>query len=133
VCAAASGWASFVFWTHHSFAIGPAIVNALLWLIPAYLFALAARTLITIFRFRLEIDPDAVSYRGMFRESTYPRAKMGVLRWTPGLTTRTPPYVAFKDLRGDVLFSVLGSLLSAAQLQEISSAMHRSIEDLPAQ
>jgi len=38
----------------------------------------------------------------------------------------------FKDQYGDVLFSVLGSLLSQAQLHEISEALHTPILDLPA-
>jgi hypothetical protein len=93
-----------------------------------------ARLLITILRFRLQIDAHSVTYRGMFRESSYPRAQIGVLRWDPGGGSgrnQQPSYLLFKDNEGDGVFSILGSLLSSAQLQEISQAMHRPILDLP--
>ena len=57
IFAAALAWASLVYWSHHSFAALPAIVVAVLWLLFAgYPFVLAARALISIPRFRLQID-----------------------------------------------------------------------------
>ena len=104
-------------------------------LIAGYLVFAVARSITTIVRFRLQIDSKTVSYRGAVRESTYPHAQIDVLRWDPGFSygrNNKPSYLLFKDQYGDVLFSVLGSLLSQAQLHEISEALHTPILDLPA-
>jgi hypothetical protein len=114
----------------HLFGTGAAILPALLVLIVAFMVFSTARSLITVGRFRLQIDAHSVSYRRMFRESTYTHDQIGVLRWEPR-QRRTPDYLVFKNPGGDALFSILGSLLSTTQLHQISEALHKPVLDLP--
>jgi hypothetical protein len=118
----------------HIAASGAVLIPGFLLLLVAFLVFSTARLVITIVRFRLQIDPNTVIYRGPVRESRYPHTEIDVLRWDPGMATgrnSKPSYLLFKDREGDVLFRVLGSLLSRAQLEEISRVMHKPILDLP--
>lgn len=135
VFAAALAVASIQYWSHHSFAVLPAVVFAVLWLLFAgYPFFLAAQALISIPRFRLQIDKDAVSYRRVLRDSAFPRAQFGVVHWFPGVTfgrQQQPPFLWFYAKDGGVLFKVNASWLNSEQMHEISRALHTPIEDLP--
>jgi hypothetical protein len=135
VFAAALAWASLAYWGHHSFALLPAAVFAVFWLVfPGYVFFIAAQALISIRRFRLQIDKDAVIYRRMFRDSAFHRAQMGAVHWFPGVLTgvqQQPPFLWFYANDGGVLFKVNASWLSVEQTHEISRALHTPIEDLP--
>jgi hypothetical protein len=117
----------------HIAASSAIIIPGLLVVLVGYFVFSAVQLLITIRRFQLRFDQHEVSYRRMFRESTYPRAQIAVLRWDPGNVGRgtNPGYLLFKNPEGDTQFRILGSLLSREQLKDISQALAKPILDLP--
>jgi hypothetical protein len=82
-------------------------------------------------RFQLTIDGDSISYRGTFRESTLPRARIARLAWTPA-ARYTPGSLRFYDANDEIVLRIDSALLSTAQLTEISWFMNIEIEGPPA-
>jgi hypothetical protein len=100
------------------------------WILPFFFLAFTASDLAAKGRFRLTIDGQTVTYRGIFRESTWARAWIARLSWAPA-ARHTPGSLRFYDANDEMLMSIDPKLLSEAQLTEISSFMNMPIEGPP--
>jgi hypothetical protein len=101
------------------------------WILPFLFLVFTASDLAAKGRFRLTIDGDSVRYRGIFRETTLPRAGIAMLGWRPA-ARHTPGSLQFYDPDHKRLMSIDSALLTTAQLTEISWFMNMPIEGPPA-
>ncbi len=97
------------------------------WILPFIFLVFTASDLAAKGRFRLTIDADSVKYRGIFRESTWPRARIASLGWTPA-ARHTSGSVQFYDTNYTILLTIDPTLLSTDQIAEISRVMDMPIE-----
>jgi hypothetical protein len=97
------------------------------WILPALFLGFTASDLAAKIRFRLTLDGDSVRFRGIFRESTLARAPIARLGWAPA-TRHTLGSLRFYNADDEIILSVDPSLLSTAQLTEISEFMDVPIE-----
>ena len=101
------------------------------WILPFLFLAFTAFDLAAKVRFRLAIDPDSVKFRGIFRESTWPRAEITRIGWQPA-ASHTSGSLRFYDTNHDIVIRIDPTLVSEFQLAEISRVMDMSIEGPPA-
>jgi hypothetical protein len=101
------------------------------WILPFFFLVFTASDLAAKGRFRLTIDGGSVKYRGIFRESTLPRAGIATLGWRPA-ARYTRGSLQFYDPDYKILMRIDSALLSTAQLTEISWFMDMPIEGPPA-
>lgn len=101
------------------------------WILPFIFLAYTASDLAAKRRFRLTIDSDWVKHRGVFRESTWPRAELTSLGWQPA-TRGTSGSLRFYDTSYEIVIRIDPALLSELQLAEISRVMDMPIEGPPA-
>jgi hypothetical protein len=118
--------AVFLISTH----LGPGANRAVvagLWIFPLAFIVSAVFDLMNTSRFRMQIDPDLVSYQGAFVHWSYPRAEVVRLATSPW-ARGSPGSLLFLDSEKQVLFRVDRSLLTADQEVEISRALDMPIE-----
>jgi hypothetical protein len=101
------------------------------WILPFLFLVFTASDLAAKRRFRLTIDGDSIRCRGIFRESTLSRAAIARLGWAPA-ARYTPGSLRFYDPNDKILISIDPTLLSTAQITEISRFMDVPIEGPPA-
>jgi hypothetical protein len=100
------------------------------WILPFLFLMFTASDLAAKVRFKLTLDGDSVRCQGIFRESTFARAEIARLGWTPA-TRHTLGSLRFYDVNDDILMSISPKLLSTAQLTEISGFLDVPIEGPP--
>jgi hypothetical protein len=101
------------------------------WILPFVFLLFTASDLASKARFRLTIDADSIRYRGIFGESTLPRAGIATLGWRPA-ARYTSGSLQFYDTNYTILVSINPTLMSTAQITEISRVMDMPIEGPPA-
>jgi hypothetical protein len=102
-------------------------VVAGLWIFPLAFVVSAVFDLMHTRRFRMQIDPDAITYHGPFVHWSHPRAEVVRLATTPW-ARGSPGSLLFLDSEKQILFRVDRSLLTADQEVEISRVLDKPIE-----
>jgi|GEM_PF-5539754 len=102
-------------------------VVAGMWIFPIAFLVSAVFDLLSTHRFRMQIDPDVISYRGAFGRWSHPRSQVTRLATSPW-ARGSPGSLLFCNSEMRTLFSVDRSLLNTDQEAEISRVLDIPIE-----